>query len=64
MLSTVFQEDVPLQMFVFPVNEKAELDEIFIKYLAVPENPVNLSPDIVAENREKWIEAWTEAVLR
>jgi thiamine transport system substrate-binding protein len=64
MLSTVFQEDVPLQMFVFPVNEKAELDEIFIKYLQVPDNPTYINPDTIADNREKWIETWTEAVLR
>jgi thiamine transport system substrate-binding protein len=64
MLSPVFQEDVPLQMFVFPVNENTELDEVFVKFLMVPDNPVYLSPDAIAENREKWIEAWTEAVLR
>lgn len=64
MLSPAFQEDVPLQMFVFPVNEKAELDEIFISYLQVPENPTYLNPDSIADNREKWIEDWTEVVLR
>jgi thiamine transport system substrate-binding protein len=64
MLSTTFQEDVPLQMYVFPVNENAKLDEIFVKYLDVPENPAYLRPDTIAENREKWIEAWNETVLR
>jgi thiamine transport system substrate-binding protein len=64
MLSPEFQEDVPLQMFVFPVNEKAELDEVFVKYLQMPENPTYLRPEILAENREKWIDAWTEVVLR
>lgn len=64
MLSPTFQEDIPLQMFVFPVNENAQLDETFIKYLAIPESPVILDPASIAENRENWISAWTEVVLR
>ena len=64
MLSVDFQEDVPLQMYVFPVNENAGLDPIFEEYLAVAEEPVILDSATVTENRESWIEAWTEAVLR
>ncbi|MBZ0283506.1 MAG: thiamine ABC transporter substrate-binding protein [Anaerolineae bacterium] len=64
MLSTAFQEDMPLQMFVFPVNPEAELPEIFTQYAAVPESPVVLDADEINTNRETWIQAWTEAVLR
>jgi thiamine transport system substrate-binding protein len=64
MLSTDFQEDIPLQMFVFPVNENAALEEIFEKHLGVAENPAYVSPEAIASNREIWIKAWTEAVLR
>jgi thiamine transport system substrate-binding protein len=64
MLSPTLQEDIPLQMFVFPVNENAKLDETFEKYLAVPENPVYVDPDNIANNRETWIQDWTEVVLR
>jgi thiamine transport system substrate-binding protein len=32
MLSTEFQEDMPLQMFVFPVIEDAVLPELFVQY--------------------------------
>jgi thiamine transport system substrate-binding protein len=64
MLSTTFQEDIPLQMYVFPVNPAAQLDDTFAKYLQVPENPASLDPDLIAENREKWIQDWTETVLR
>ncbi|KPL06597.1 ABC transporter substrate-binding protein [bacterium SM23_57] len=63
-LSPTFQEDIPLQMYVFPVNENAHLDETFTKYLAEPENPVTLDPKSIADNREKWIVDWTEVVLR
>jgi thiamine transport system substrate-binding protein len=64
MLDATFQADLPLQMFVFPVNPNAPLDEIFQRYLAVPEAPAFVSPDAIAANREAWVEAWTEAVLR
>ncbi len=64
MLSVPFQEDVPLQMFVYPVNEQAALPDAFTQYAAVAEQPASLPPDEVAANREAWIQAWTEAVLR
>jgi thiamine transport system substrate-binding protein len=64
MLSTTFQEDMPLQMYVFPVNSNAKLDETFQKFLSVPENPAYVSPEDIASDREAWINAWTETVLR
>jgi thiamine transport system substrate-binding protein len=63
-LSPSFQEDIPLQMYVFPVNSHARLDETFVQYLVTPENPVTLDPARIAANREIWINQWTETVLR
>lgn len=64
MLSTSFQEDISLQMFVFPVNPQAQLDSVFVEHLAAPDEPVVLSPEEIAEHREEWIQAWRDAVLR
>lgn len=64
MLSPFFQADMPLQMFVFPVNPNAELDETFVKFLSIPEKPVYLDPSEIAINRERWIQEWTQTVLR
>jgi thiamine transport system substrate-binding protein len=64
MLSVPFQEDIPLNMFVFPVNPDAELQAEFVEYLAIPENPVRLDPALIAARRDAWIQAWTETVLR
>jgi thiamine transport system substrate-binding protein len=64
MLSPTFQEDVPLQMFVLPVNSEAELDETFNQYTAIPQEPAALDPETISANRETWIKAWTETVLR
>lgn len=64
MLSPPFQEDMPLQMFVFPVNPQAELQAEFVDYLVVPEETAFVSPAEIAAHREEWIRAWTETVLR
>jgi thiamine transport system substrate-binding protein len=64
MLSSTFQEDMPLQMYVFPVNSLAKLNETFQKFLVIPEHPAYISPEDIAANREAWINAWTETVLR
>jgi thiamine transport system substrate-binding protein len=64
MLGTRFQEDVPLQMFVYPVNPNATLPEEFTQYAQAPEQTAELSPEEIAANRDEWIQAWTETVLR
>ncbi|PWH14831.1 MAG: thiamine ABC transporter substrate-binding protein [Anaerolineae bacterium] len=64
MLSLPFQEDVPLQMFVYPVLPTAKLPDEFIKYAQTAPNPASLPAEQIAANREKWIEAWTQVVLR
>ena len=64
MLGQQFQEDMPLQMFVFPVNPNATLPDEFVKYAQIPDQPAQLDPALIAANREKWIQAWTETVLQ
>jgi len=64
MLGKQFQEDVPLQMFVYPVNPNAVLPDEFVKYAQAPEQTAALAPDIIAEKRDAWIQAWTNVVLK
>lgn len=64
MLSPIFQEDMPLQMFVFPVNSHAQLDNAFLQHLTIPTKTAFVSPGKIASNREKWLQEWTETVLR
>lgn len=64
MLSPTFQEDIPLQMYVFPVNPDARLDPTFVKFLAIPDKPATLNPSDISAKREKWINDWTNAILR
>jgi thiamine transport system substrate-binding protein len=62
MLSQKFQEDMPLNMFVYPVNQKAQLPEAFVKHAAVTQIPAVMPADEIASNRDLWIESWTEAM--
>ena len=64
MLGRPFQEDLPLQNFVFPANKTAVLPDVFVKHARVAQQPANISPAEITANREAWIEAWTNAVLR
>ena len=64
MLGKTFQEDMPLQMFVYPVNPEAVLPEVYVKYNQVPETTGSLDPQLIAEKRDAWIQAWTDTVLK
>jgi thiamine transport system substrate-binding protein len=64
LLSTRFQEDIPLSMFVFPVNREAELPPVFERFAVVPESPLELPPEEIEANREEWIDEWTRIVVR
>jgi thiamine transport system substrate-binding protein len=64
MLSKRFQEDMPLQMFVFPVREDAELPEVFTKFAEIPDDPLSLPAARIGSQRERWIDQWTDTVLR
>jgi thiamine transport system substrate-binding protein len=64
MLSAEFQADLPLQMFVFPVRNNTPLPPVFEKFADVPEHPLELPPSLIGANRERWIDEWTDTVLR
>ncbi len=62
MLGKQFQEDMPLNMFVYPVNQIAQLPEVFTKYAQVASQLADISYDDIAANRDAWIEAWNEVM--
>ncbi len=64
MLSKNFQEDIPLNMFVFPANQEAALPDVFVQWATLTEEPTSIDPAKIDANRERWIEAWTDVVLR
>lgn len=64
MLDVSFQEDIPLNMFMLPVNRNAQLPEEFVNYIQIPDAPAALPYEQISASRESWIEDWQEVVLK
>ncbi len=59
LLSVPVQEDIPLNMFVYPANSQAELPPVLTEFSVLPDDPVSIDPALIEANRERWIEEWT-----
>jgi thiamine transport system substrate-binding protein len=64
MLSPRFQADVPGSMFVYPVREGVPLPKEFVRYALVPKDPLALPAAEIDANRDHWLAAWTDIVVR
>ena len=64
LLSPTFQEDIPLNMFVFPALSTAILPSAFVDFVELADDPHVLDPAEIEANRNTWTERWTEIVLR
>jgi len=63
LLDRSFQEDIPLQMAMFPVNPQAGLPDAFAQFAPLPSQPAVLAPDEIAAHREEWMNLWKEIML-
>lgn len=63
MLTDTFQEDVPLNMFVFPASQSAALPPEFVEHTTVPIAPHIMDPAEIEANRDAWVDRWVEIVL-
>lgn len=63
MASPELQSDMPLNMFVFPVNPVAQLPDVFKQYAVQATDPLTMDPASIAANRDKWIQQWTDVVV-
>lgn len=64
LLDRPFQQDIPLQMFVYPVNPRATLPAEFVKYAPPPTSTVSMTPEEIAAGRQEWIAQWSEIMDR
>lgn len=62
-LGKEWQEDLPGQMFVFPVNQEATLPEVFAKFAIPPENSAMLDSTRIEEKRDFWLQSWNDEIL-
>ncbi len=64
MLSLDFQSDIPLNMYVFPARSDAPVPPIFANHAADVSQPVSMDAAQIDANRERWLEEWTDVVVR
>ncbi|WP_345665253.1 thiamine ABC transporter substrate-binding protein [Streptomyces venetus] len=64
LLTKRFQEDMPLNMFVHPVREGAQVPPEFVKYGPQAKDPETMDPAKIADNRDQWVKSWTSLVLK
>ena len=64
LLSGEFQSALPLSLYVYPANGDTELPDAFTDAVTLPDSPASIDPETIAAEREGWIDAWTETVLR
>lgn len=64
LVSPQVQADIPLAMFVFPARGAVALPEVFERFVTRPAEPLEISPEEIAAQRDAWIERWTQITLR
>ncbi|MGW1726247.1 thiamine ABC transporter substrate-binding protein [Streptomyces sp. NPDC002306] len=64
LVSKEFQEDMPLNMFVYPVVADAKVPAEFTAYGPAAKDPETMAPDRIAANRDQWVKSWTSLVLK
>ena len=64
LVSSDFQKELPLNLFVYPADKTVKLPEVFTKWAVIPDAPFFVAPDDLKKNRQQWQEQWTQIVQR
>ena len=62
LFSVPVQNDIPENMYVFPVNAAATLPAAWAEFAEIAENPHVIDPAEIDANRERWIQEWAAIV--
>jgi len=63
LLSTRVQESIPTSMYVYPVDPRAELPDTWRRFAPLAEDPYTVGAEAIDDNREEWIQQWSEVVV-
>jgi thiamine transport system substrate-binding protein len=63
MLSRQFQQDMPLNMYVLPVEPGAAIPDVFTQTGAQATHPIEMPYDQIGQIRDQVIQEWTDIVL-
>ncbi|WP_406355706.1 thiamine ABC transporter substrate binding subunit [Streptomyces sp. NBC_00658] len=64
LITKQFQDDMPLNMFVYPVVEGAKVPAEFTEFGPQAKDPETMAPAKIADNRDQWVKSWTSLVLK
>ncbi len=64
LVSERFQQELPLNLYVYPARTGVALPDVFVKYAVVPAQPLTMDPAKIEANRSTWQDQWTQVVLR
>ena len=62
LLSPEVQAAIPESMYMYPVTD-VPLPEAWAQYAPLAPEPFHVDPQVLAENRDLWIQDWTETVV-
>ncbi|MGW4276638.1 thiamine ABC transporter substrate-binding protein [Streptomyces seoulensis] len=64
LVSKRFQEDMPLNMFVYPVLQGARVPAEFTQYGPQAKDPETMAPERIAAHRDQWVKSWTSLAVK
>ena len=59
-----FQALLPESLFVYPANQDVALPQSFIDYAPEITTSYSLTPEDISQNRQAWIDQWSDIVLK
>ncbi|QWC83766.1 thiamine ABC transporter substrate-binding protein [Nocardioidaceae bacterium] len=62
MVSPAFQQTLPESMYVFPVDDEVSLPQDWQRFAELADDPLQLDPEQVSQNRETWLREWEDVV--
>ena len=63
LLSPTFQNEIPMNMFMYPTSSTATLPPEFVQHSQLTDTPQTLRPEEIEAHRQEWTERWVEIVL-
>jgi thiamine transport system substrate-binding protein len=64
MLEREFQEALPDNMYVYPVDDSVKLPESWAQFAQVAPKPYSVDPAEISENRTEWLREWRDITSR
>lgn len=62
MLSSDFQDTIAESMYVYPIDADAKLPEEWDRFAPLPDEPHDISPEVIGQERDRWLKTLSDAI--